>query len=177
MIADLTLKAARHWIVNLILRNRNSLSKQASNQQLHERFGNAKQAICRSWFVQLKTARHIIHFCLSHLCPLVGLVVKASAPRAEDPGFDGIFPGRVIPATKKLALQWLLCQAPGIIGSGLGLVGQVSVYCHWVRLQVESATSISLLVGLVVKVSASRAEDPGFESRLRRDLSGVESYQ
>ena len=33
------------------------------------------------------------------------------------------------------------------------------------------------LVGLVVKASASRAEDPGFESRLRRDLSGVESYQ
>ena len=33
------------------------------------------------------------------------------------------------------------------------------------------------LVGLVVKASASRAEDPGFESRLRRDFSGVESYQ
>ena len=33
------------------------------------------------------------------------------------------------------------------------------------------------LVGLVVKASASRAEDPGFESRLRRDLFGVESYQ
>ena len=30
------------------------------------------------------------------------------------------------------------------------------------------------LVGLVVKVSASRAEDTGFESRLRRDFSGVE---
>ena len=28
------------------------------------------------------------------------------------------------------------------------------------------------LVGLVVKVSASRAADPGFESRLRRDFSG-----
>ena len=28
------------------------------------------------------------------------------------------------------------------------------------------------LVGLVVKVSASGAEDPGFESRLRRDFSG-----
>ena len=28
------------------------------------------------------------------------------------------------------------------------------------------------LPGLVVKASASRAEDPGFESRLRRDLSG-----
>ena len=33
------------------------------------------------------------------------------------------------------------------------------------------------LVGLVVKVSASRAEDPGFESCLRPDFSGVESYQ
>ena len=33
------------------------------------------------------------------------------------------------------------------------------------------------LVGLVVKASASRAEDPGFKSRLRRDFSGVESYQ
>ena len=29
------------------------------------------------------------------------------------------------------------------------------------------------LVGLVVKASASRAEDPGFESRLRRDFFGV----
>ena len=28
------------------------------------------------------------------------------------------------------------------------------------------------LVGLVVKAYASRAEDPGFDSRLRRDLSG-----
>ena len=28
------------------------------------------------------------------------------------------------------------------------------------------------LVGLVVKASASRAEDPGFESHLRRDFSG-----
>ena len=33
------------------------------------------------------------------------------------------------------------------------------------------------LVGLVVKASASRAEDPGLESRLRRDFFGVESYQ
>ena len=33
------------------------------------------------------------------------------------------------------------------------------------------------LVGLVVKASASRAEDLGFESRLRWDFSGVESYQ
>ena len=33
------------------------------------------------------------------------------------------------------------------------------------------------LVGLVVKASASRAEDPEFETRLRRDFFGVESYQ
>ena len=33
------------------------------------------------------------------------------------------------------------------------------------------------LVGLVVKVSASRAEDPGFESRLCRDFFRVKSYQ
>ena len=33
------------------------------------------------------------------------------------------------------------------------------------------------LFGLVVKASASRSEDPGFESPLRRDFSGVESYQ
>ena len=33
------------------------------------------------------------------------------------------------------------------------------------------------LVGLVVKASASRAEGPGFESRLRQDFFGAESYQ
>ena len=37
--------------------------------------------------------------------------------------------------------------------------------------------TVDRLVGLVVKASASRAEDPGFESRLRRDFFGVESYQ
>ena len=33
------------------------------------------------------------------------------------------------------------------------------------------------LIGPVVKASSSRAEDPGFESRLHRDFFGVESYQ
>ena len=33
------------------------------------------------------------------------------------------------------------------------------------------------LIGLVVKALASGAEDPGFESRLRLDFLGVESYQ
>ena len=36
---------------------------------------------------------------------------------------------------------------------------------------------VNHLGGLVVTVSASRAEGPGFESRLRRDFFGVESYQ
>ena len=33
------------------------------------------------------------------------------------------------------------------------------------------------LGGLVVKASASGVEDPEFESRLRQDFFGVESYQ
>ena len=33
------------------------------------------------------------------------------------------------------------------------------------------------LVGLVVKASASRAEDSGFESRLRLEFSRVDLYQ
>ena len=54
------------------------------------------------------------------------------------------------------------------------------------RLDVVSASSMLIkvifhtvdrLVGLVVKASTSRAEDPGFESRFRRDFSEVESYQ
>ena len=39
------------------------------------------------------------------------------------------------------------------------------------------ASTSHRLTGLVVTASASTAEDPGFESRLRRDFSGVESYQ
>ena len=39
------------------------------------------------------------------------------------------------------------------------------------------STGENRLVGLVVKASASRAEDPGFESRWSRDFFGVESYQ
>ena len=46
--------------------------------------------------------------------------------------------------TKKLALQWLACQAPGVVVSALRLVGLVSVYCDWVREKVGSATSISV---------------------------------
>ena len=53
----------------------------------------------------------------------------------SNPACDRIFPGWVIPETKKLAFQWIPCQAPGVIliGSALGLVGLVSVFCDWVR--------------------------------------------
>ena len=43
--------------------------------------------------------------------------------------------------------------------------------------QTSSTVPADRLVGLVVKVSASKAEDPGFESRLLRDFFGVKSYQ
>ena len=54
---------------------------------------------------------------------LVGLVVEASASTVEGPrnrfplaSWD-FFRGRVLPVTSTLALQWLPCQAPGVIGS------------------------------------------------------------
>ena len=67
------------------------------------------------------------------------LVVKASVSRAEVPGFESR-----LPVPSKLALQWLPCQAPGVRGSVLGLVGPMSVYCDWVRWRVGSATSVSV---------------------------------
>ena len=48
-------------------------------------------------------------------------------------------------STLSLSLSLSLhCQAPGVIGSALGLVGPVSVYCDWVRWKVWSAASISV---------------------------------
>ena len=43
--------------------------------------------------------------------------------------------------------------------------------------KLKNSPWIHPLVGLVVKASTLRAGDPGFESRLRRDFFGVESYQ
>ena len=64
-------------------------------------------------------------------------MVKAYASRAEDPEFESRlqrdFSGSSHTSDLKLALQWLPCQAPGVVGSALGLVGPVSVYCDWVR--------------------------------------------
>ena len=62
---------------------------------------------------------------------LVGLVVKASASRAEDPGFESRLRQDFLGVESKIGTpvaKWLPCQAPGVIGSALGLVGPVSVY-------------------------------------------------
>ena len=71
---------------------------------------------------------------------LVGLVVKASALRAADPGFKsclhrGNFTGLSHTGDLKNGRfsVCLPCQVPGILGSAMGLIGPVSVYCDWVR--------------------------------------------
>ena len=53
-------------------------------------------------------------------------------------------------------LQWFFSRLPG---------------------QYISTYVCDCLICLVVKASASRAEDRGFESHLRQDFSRVESYQ
>ena len=45
-------------------------------------------------------------------------------------------------------------------------------YCCCFVLRLSALVNYHRLVGLVVKAYASRAEDPGLESRLRRDFSG-----
>ena len=47
----------------------------------------------------------------------------------------------------------------------------------WITIIIDIVLLINRLIGLVVKASALTAEDPGFESRLRRDFFGVELYQ
>ena len=48
---------------------------------------------------------------------------------------------------------------------------------HYIVDSVQHTCPHDRLVGLVVKASASRAGGSGFESRLRLDFFGVESYQ
>ena len=45
-----------------------------------------------------------------------------------------------------------------------------SVWTDCILHELGESRLVYRLVGLVVKASASRAEDPGFESRLRRDF-------
>ena len=96
------------------------------------------------WFGQVTTPSHLANFDRQpNPNLLVGLAVKASASRAEDPGFEcrwrWDFSG-----SSTLAFQWLPCQAPDVLWSALGLVGRVSVYCDWVRQKNQSAASTSV---------------------------------
>ena len=71
-------------------------------------------------------------FPLSLVDHLDGLVVKASASRVADPGFES----RLSSHTSDLKLGTpvaIPCQAPDVVGSALGLFGPVSVYCDCVR--------------------------------------------
>ena len=63
---------------------------------------------------------------------LFGLVVKGSASRTEDPGFDSrLRHGDFSRSSHTSGLKnWL---SSGYPGSALGLVGPVSIYFDWVR--------------------------------------------
>ena len=69
-------------------------------------------------------------------------VVKASTSRAEDPEFEFRLRRHFSRSSHTSDLKigtsglWLPCHSPGVIGSALGLVGPMSVYCNWVRLKV-----------------------------------------
>ena len=90
----------------------------------------------------------IISGCGPYWNHLVGLVVKIPGSRAEDPGFESRlrrgFSGSSHTSHLKTGAPVLPCQAPGVIGSALGLVGPLSVYCDWVRWTVGSSASISV---------------------------------
>ena len=76
---------------------------------------------------------------------LVGLVLKTSTSRAEDPKFDSLLRRGNFSAlrhTNDLKIGKLPSQALGVIGSAQELVGSVSGYCDWVRWKILSATSI-----------------------------------
>ena len=72
---------------------------------------------------------------------------KASTSRVEGPGFESRLRQDffvVESYTSDLNIGTPVATLPGVIGSALGLVGPVSVYCDWVRWKVWSATSISV---------------------------------
>ena len=93
--------------------------------------GDVYTVVNKDYIVLLTIVSSCVTACLRmyHTNRLVGLVVKASASGAVDLGLSrSSHTGDL-----KMSLQWLPCQAPGIKGSALGLVGLVSVYCDWVR--------------------------------------------
>ena len=65
---------------------------------------------------------------------LAGLVVKAPASRAEDAEFDYcLLHGDFSESSHTSDLKIWHSSGYPVIGSALGLVGPVSVYCDWER--------------------------------------------
>ena len=66
---------------------------------------------------------------------LTGLVVKASALGAEDPGFRSRLQRDLFGSshTSEVKIGTPVATLPGVLESALGLVSLVSVYCDWVR--------------------------------------------
>ena len=82
-------------------------------------------------------------------------MVKASASRAADPGFDSRFGRRDFSRSShtshlKTGIPVTTCQAPGVTRSALGRVGRVSVYFDRDR-----------LVGLMVRRPPRERKIPG----------------
>ena len=76
----------------------------------------------------------------------------------------------------------LLLGSPAIFWE-FTILGEIFVYVFNPTIEVvtfrlrEWSVLGDRLIGLVVKTSTSRVGDPGFDSRLRHDFSGVESHQ
>ena len=90
-------------------------------------------SVLRAAFVNSVIRAHPVNASIDRL---VGLVVKTSASRAEGPGFDSCLHGGDFSGsnhTSDLKIGTPVATLPGVIGSVLGLVGLVSVYCDWVR--------------------------------------------
>ena len=88
--------------------------------------------------------------------------LTGSAAAGRSSGLNGHAPGSG--ALQNKQQHWLFDH-------GFVAFWWMSVW-HWTPLP-----RIDCLVGLVVKTSASTAEDPGFESCLHQDFFGFESYQ
>ena len=84
----------------------------------------------------------------------IGTVSRATLGRLLGDGVESVwaFPSPVMPSWAENETETLRCSQ-------------------------SDSWHVDRLVGLVVKASASRVEDPRFESRLHHDFSGVESYQ
>ena len=97
----------------------------------------AEESSVRQWVNVSECSIRVGGFLSNMANRLVGLVVKASAPRE---GRSGVriplaagFSGSSHTSDSKIGTPVAPCQAPGVRGTALGLVGPVSVYCDWVR--------------------------------------------